>query len=107
MLQHTERTSVLFQAVVLLSMAWSEEKTSILPHIYLLFSWHLGICNDDPQLQTLQQSKSFGTTENIESLYKSWWLLSTISLSRTGDRQTLGAGSRWLHLTYVFTTALR
>lgn len=85
MLQHTERTSVLFQAVLLLSKAWSEEKTSILPHVYLLSSWQLGICNDDPQLQTLQQSKSFGMTENIESLYKSWWLLSTISLSRTGD----------------------
>lgn len=85
MLQQAERASVLFQAALLLSMAWSEEKTNILPYVYFLSSWHLGICNDDPQLQTLQQSKSFGIKENTELLYKSWWPLSTISWSRRGD----------------------
>lgn len=79
---------------LLLSMAWSEERSRVLPHAHHLPSWHLGICNDDPQLQTLQQNERFGMKESVERSRKSWWLSSTVSLSRTGERlrRTVVAG---------------
>lgn len=44
--------------------------------------------------------------ESVEPSCRSWWLRSTISLSRTGKRQTVVAGSSLGHVKVVFSPKL-